>query len=301
MARGWRVIDATSFDGIISGTRGKIVFTSKEKGRQELPAEELAVIIFGTNTGITSAGLHYTTKHDVTLLASDWKGVPYAGIHSWGDHSRVAARHRAQASLAIPRSKNAWMQIVQAKVLGQAATLSLVDSDGAQELKKLAQTIRSGDPKNVEGTAARYYWKRLFPHIDKFTRDTYGDDDVNAMLNYGYTVLRGFGIRAVTGAGLAPSLGVFHRGRSNYFNLVDDLIEPFRPAIDATVLSLDRRSSLEHSETKKMIVASASQKFNADGVRIPTAFDNLAQQYGRYVEGDIIKLEVEPWKGPQPT
>lgn len=41
--------------------------------------------------------------------------------------------------------------------------------------------------------------------------------------------------RAVVAGGLYPSIGIWHHNQYNYFNLVDDLIEPFRPLIDAQV------------------------------------------------------------------
>jgi CRISP-associated protein Cas1 len=44
--------------------------------------------------------------------------------------------------------------------------------------------------------------------------------------------------RAVVAAGLHPTIGIFHANRGNAFALADDLVEPFRPLVDALVLSL---------------------------------------------------------------
>ena len=62
-----------------------------------------------------------------------------------------------------------------------------------------------------------------------------GGDGLNAHLNYGYAVVRAAMSRAVVGAGLAPGLGLHHRSRLNAFQLVDDLMEPFRPLVDRAV------------------------------------------------------------------
>jgi CRISP-associated protein Cas1 len=299
MARGWRVLDATSFDGVVGGARGRLTFVDDVNGNREVPAEEIAVVLLGTGASLDAAALHYATKHDVAVLFSDWRGVPFGGLYPWSAHTRVGARHIAQANLSAPRRKNAWMQIVKAKIRGQAATLAELEIPGNARLLTMASEVRSGDPSNVEGAAARYYWPRLFGRDDRFVRDQDGSDDVNGMLNYGYTVLRGFGIRAALAAGLSTPNGVFHRGRSNYFNLVDDLIEPFRPAIDSAVARLDVGSSLSDPLIKKAVVAAASQPFSSDGSRIPAALDDLAQQLGRYVEGDIDKLNVTSWAGTQ--
>jgi CRISPR-associated protein Cas1 len=114
-------------------------------------------------------------------------------------------------------------------------------------------------------------------------------------------VLRGIGIRAVLGAGLSPVLGLFHHGRSNAFNLVDDLIEPFRPAIDWSVAQLDADMSPAHPSVKAALVAAANQPFSSDGSTVPTTLLDLAQRLGRYFEGDIDQLAVPSWSGPAST
>lgn len=281
----------------MGGSRGKLRFTEFGGSQAVVPAEDVAVLLLGGRASLDSTVLHYAAKHDIAVLFADWKSVPFGGFFPWAEHTRVGARHLAQAQLSLPRRKNAWQQLVKAKVAGQAANLAPIDPRGGMRMIALSGQVKSGDSTNVEGVAARYYWSRLF-EVDGFTRDADGADRLNAMLNYGYTVLRGFGIRAVLGSGLSPALGLFHRGRSNYFNLVDDLIEPFRPAIDHTVARLDAASSLDEAETKRAVVAAASQRFGVDGTRIPGVLDDLAQQLGRYVEGDVARLVVPRWSGP---
>lgn len=296
MARGWRVLDATSFEGAIEARRGHLLLNG-EFDRHEVPAAEVAVLLIGGRSTLRSSALHYATKYDIAVLAADWRGVPYCGLFPWSDHTRVAARHIAQAEMSLPRKKNAWKHLIRAKIAGQAANLAPANPSGYRRLMEMACSVRSGDPTNLEGQAARYYWSQLFDAEFAFTRDQLADDWVNPLLNYGYMVLRGFGIRAVLSAGLAPPLGVFHHGRSNYFNLVDDLIEPFRPAIDAAVVRLSSEASLEDSVVKRTLVDAATQRFTSDGYRIPAVLDDLAQQFGRYVEGDVPKLEVTTWTG----
>ena len=49
---------------------------------------------------------------------------------------------------------------------------------------------------------------------------------------------------------------------------------------------------------KQLLVAAASQRFDGDGHGIPTVAEALAQAFGRYVEGDIDRLNVLSWQGP---
>lgn len=293
------MLDAGSFDGVVDGARGRIALIGRDGTTSNVAAEEAAVLLIGNKVTVTAAALHYMTKHDIVLLGTDWRGVPFAGLYPWSEHGRVAARHLAQASLTLPRKKNAWMQLIRAKISGQAATLSTVDQDGGRHLADLAKEVRSGDPANAEGTAARFYWRRLFAEFGRFVRNNDSGDTLNSLLNYGYMVLRGYGVRAVVAAGLSPPLGLFHRGRSNYFNLVDDIIEPFRPAIDHAVLRLGPGATLADRKIKTALVAAASQTFTSDGRRIPAALEDLAQQLGRYVEGEVDRLHVVAWDGPR--
>jgi CRISPR-associated protein Cas1 len=161
----------------------------------------------------------------------------------------------------------------------------------------MVKEVRSGDPAKVEGRAARYYWARLFAN-DRFSRVPQERAGRNAMLDYGYAVLRGHGVRAVLAAGLSTSVGIFHRNRSNGFNLVDDLIEPFRPAIDWVVAQMAPETSMDHPTVKHKLVAGSSQAFGPDGLSVSSVLTDVAQQLGRYVEGDVPKLVVPTWRGP---
>lgn len=93
----------------------------------------------------------------------------------------------------------------------------------------MSRRVRSGDPDNLEAQAAQRYWPRLFGKDFRRDRDA---DGINALLNYGYAVVRAAAARAVVASGLIPSLGVFHSNRGNPFCLADDLLEPYRPYVD---------------------------------------------------------------------
>ncbi|MBP3340722.1 MAG: CRISPR-associated endonuclease Cas1, partial [Alphaproteobacteria bacterium] len=61
---------------------------------------------------------------------------------------------------------------------------------------------------------------------------------INSFLNYGYAILRGAMARMIVGAGLNPSYGIQHHNQLNPMCLVDDLMEPYRPIIDAIVYKI---------------------------------------------------------------
>ena len=59
----------------------------------------------------------------------------------------------------------------------------------------------------------------------------------SSALDYGYGVLRAGIGRAAVGGGWLVSRGIHHHSVYNAFNLVDDLIEPFRPLVDLLVMT----------------------------------------------------------------
>ena len=294
----WRVIDLCGFEGELRSKRGGVEVLSDEGVPTIIPVAEVAVILVGMKVNLSAAVLHRLAEADVSVLFCDWRGIPEGGCYSWSDHGLVAARHRAQAEVSLPRKKNAWARLIRAKIEWQASVLENLKIRGSGELLALADQVRSGDPGNVEAQAARLYWSRALgkgvgrqPAAGQLI-------GANACLDYGYSVLRGHLMRAVLAAGLAPALGVFHRGRGNAFALADDLIEPFRPAIDEVALQLPPTASPSDRPVKQLLVAAASQRFDGDGHGIPAVAEALAQAFGRYVEGDIDRLNVVSWQGP---
>lgn len=298
MAEQWRVLDLCGFEGDLCAVRGGVGVCPDEGASTVVSVAELAVVLVGMKVSLSAAVLHRLAEADVAVLFCDWRGIPEGGCYSWSDHGRVAARHRAQAEVSLPRKKNAWARLVRAKIEGQASVLENLEIRGGGELLALADQVRSGDPGNVEAQAARLYWSRTLGRGVGRQPAAGQLIGANACLDYGYSVLRGHLMRAVLAAGLAPALGVFHRGRGNAFALADDLIEPFRPAIDEVALQLPPTASPSDRGVKQVLVAAASQRFDSDGHGIPTVAEALAQSFGRYVEGDIDRLQVLSWQGP---
>ena len=141
---------------------------------------------------------------------------------------------QAQAEASLPTRKRLWKTLVKAKISAQADALDMVGHRSGA-LRDLARKVRSGDPDNIEGMAARRYWTQMMG--DGFRRDR-GAGGANALLNYGYMVLRAATARSILAAGLHPSLSIHHQSRGTALRLADDLMEPFRPFVDGIVKRL---------------------------------------------------------------
>ena len=159
-------------------------------------------------------------------------------------------RIRAQASVSEPRRKQLWKQIVQAKLRNQAG---LLDVRGGSDhgLRAMAMQVTSGDTTNREAQGARRYWTALFGPGFRRDRDA---EDANRFLNYGYALLRSLAARALVGAGLHPSLGVQHHNRYDPLALASDLMEPYRPWVDARVAKLVDDGASDLNKSSKSVL-----------------------------------------------
>lgn len=250
-----RIVEVADERRHLSMYRGFMVVQDTEGQRNELgqiPLDDIAAVIANAH------GLSYTNN---LLVALAERGAPF--VLCSANHNAVgmllpiegnfeqAKRIEAQIGASLPTHKRMWAAVVRAKLEQQAAALEAAGVSPAP-LQALTTKVRSGDPDNLEAQGARRYWSLLFG--SGFRRDQDGGG-INALLNYGYTVLRATTARAVIAAGLHPSIGLHHSHDNNAMRLVDDLMEPFRPVIDLKVWQLKRNGEeLVTPEAKRALV-----------------------------------------------
>jgi len=199
------------------------------------PCEDIGVLLVDhPSTTYTHAALTRLVDYGAAVVLCGRNHLPVGLLLPLGEHSEVVWRVNDQLALSKPRRKRLWQQIVVAKICAQAEVLAKDHPDAGRKLRGLSRQVRSGDTTNVEATAARAYWAAWRADMPEFRRDPDGAD-ANALLNYGYAVMRAAVARALVAAGLLPVLGLKHANRSNAFCLADDLVEPLRPLVDARV------------------------------------------------------------------
>ena len=200
----------------------------------------------------------------VILMGRNYAPAGY--ILSVSGHHDQGLRFEAQAAARKPVRKRLWAQIVRAKIAAQAEMLSLAGKP-PERLRRLIDEVRSGDPTNREATAAQYYWPQLMG--TDFRRDQ-AANGANAMLNYGYAVLRAATARAIVAAGLHPSLALHHKSGGDGLRLADDLMEPFRPTIDLAVHDLLRHGKTDVTmDVKRALAAPLQADFQTANGRTP--------------------------------
>ena len=230
-----RIVDIATDGRHLSAHRGFLIVSEGREEVGRVPLADVAAVIVHAHgvTWTTNLAVALAERGAVLLLCGA-NHSPVAVCLPIAGHHAQNGRMRAQWEAGRPLAKQLWRQVVIAKIRWQAAALEAAGGR-PEPLLFLARRVRSGDPDNLEAQAARRYWSDLMGTGFRRDRDAGG---ANAMLNYGYAVMRATCARAVAAAGLHPSVGIHHANRGNPLALADDLIEPFRPLVDTLTLRL---------------------------------------------------------------
>ena len=247
-----QIVDIATDGRHLSRVRGflKVSDGNGEIGR--IPLDQIAgVIVHAHGTTWSNSLLTELADRGTPVVLCGSNHAPRSVVMPLEGHHAQGARLRAQWHAKVPMLKQAWKKIVVCKIAMQAAALEAMGEVHAP-VAILSRKVTSGDPRNVEAQAARYYWPRMMGEDFRRNRK---EPDANALLNYGYTVLRAATARAVIAAGLHPTIGLHHSNRGNAFALADDLMEPFRPLVDCTVRGLNARKGCQVDSVAKTSLA----------------------------------------------
>ena len=278
-----QIIDIATDGRHLSRDRGflRVSQDGNEIGRTPLD-QIIAVIVHAHGTTWSTSLLVELAERGAPVVLCAANHTPKSVLLPLDGHHLQGARMRAQWQAKSPLIKQAWKHMVVAKVRMQAAALHAI-GDVPVPLRMMIRKITSGDGTNIEAQAARYYWPRMMG--DEFRRDTSADRE-NALLNYGYTVLRAATARAVVAAGLHPTIGLFHANRGNAFALADDLMEPFRPLVDLTVRAIvaDRGAEIDTQAKQALAGLIATDLPLGNGITpVSVALMKLATSLGQSV------------------
>ena len=200
-----------------------------------IPIEDIGfVVIENQESYISIPALSKLSNNNVSVIFCDDKHMPKSMLLNLDGHHIQQELFRHQINASEPLKKQLWQQTVKVKIENQS---SLLKSLGINKtpMDYYASKVLSGDTDNREAVAASYYWKHIFDF--NFKRDRYGNYP-NSFLNYGYIILRAAVARALAGSGLLTTLGIHHHNKYNAFCLADDIMEPYRPLVDAKVIEI---------------------------------------------------------------
>ena len=280
----------------LSVAQRQLVVERPDMPKATLPIEDLGVVIVDDiRASYTQAVFVELLEAGATVMVTGRNHLPAGLMLPLDAHHVQTERHLAQIEAGAALRKRLWQELVRSKLRQQAHVLRRF-ADGDSGLAAMAARVRSGDPDNLEAQAAQRYWPRLFGR--DFRRDR-AAPGWNALLNYGYAVLRAATARAIVASGLIPSIGVFHRNRANPFALADDLLEPYRPYVDWRVRLLAEESpddppTPDQRAARAALLSLLNETVTVDGRRNPLllAIQSGAASLARALTGGERRLAL---------
>jgi CRISPR-associated protein Cas1 len=252
----------------------------KKEAFRTFPIEDLGIVILDhKQITLTQALMEALLDNNVALITCDSTHHPTGLMLPLCGNTIQNERFRAQLDATEPLKKQLWAQTIMQKIKNQAAHFEMRKLSNSF-LIAYSRNVKSGDSGNAEATAAAFYWGNVFANliapdgqlaITGFKRFREGSPP-NNYLNYGYSLLRATMARSIVGAGLLPTLGIFHHNRYNAYCLADDLMEPYRPYVDKVVCTIIEEHGLTKDipkEIKTILLNIPAMDVLIDGERSP--------------------------------
>lgn len=243
----WRSVVITQPARLRLEQKGLVV--EQDAGKLRVPLEDISVLVIDQpQVSLSAKLLSACASEQIAVITVDETHLPNGVLLPHLPHSRALKVMRAQLDLSLPRRKQLWRGIVQRKLLNQAEVLAWQGHEAAScHLQRLAKSVRSGDAGHAESHGAQVYFRHLFGAGFSRAQERFH----NAAFNYGYSVIRSTLARNLVAYGFLTAFGLHHSSEQNSFNLADDLIEPFRPILDAHVLAYAKPDACERELTRE--------------------------------------------------
>ncbi len=233
---------------------------AQENGTALIPVEDvMQIMTIGPGIRLSTMDLSILSQNRTALTTLDEKYLPTAIVLPFEGNARQSQLIHLQVEYDKEDYLRLWTGIIRRKIENQARALTILGLTGAGEVLACAGALRADADKNgrlpsaaevdtAEAQAARVYFQHYHEGLNRRS-----SDPVNSRLNYGYAVIRSAIARSLTASGFHPAFGIHHNSQLNAFNLVDDLIEPFRPAVDlAAHANIGTSERLSRAERREM-------------------------------------------------
>lgn len=257
-----------------------------------IPMDDISVIILDNlKINITVRMLSLMAEHNIALIVCDIKHNPLGFYCSYDNHSRMSKMIGNQISRTRGFYDELWKIIVKSKIENQAQVLELLDKSSGTviDMRKFKENVSDGDKSNREAHGAKIYFNTLMN--TSFSR---GNEDIllNSGLDYGYAILRSYIARLCVGYGLNTQIGIHHKNEYNRFNLVDDVMEPFRPIVDIYVYRILNGEEYFKQEHRHKIINLLNHyiKYNNKKMILCNALEEYIERMSSYISGREVDL-----------
>ncbi len=247
--------------------QGYLVIYDGDEEKKVFLKDISLLLIEARNSLITIPLLVQLVKNNITVIFCDEKHNPTGTILGLNNNYNNSGNIFKQIDWKKETKSILWTEIIKAKINMQLNVLKMFNKAKQELLKDYLLNIELGDKTNREGLAAKVYFNSLFG-LD-FNRKE--QSIINDLLNYGYSIILSCFNREIVQAGYLTQLGIFHKGKTNPFNLSYDFLEPFRPVIDIIAnANINKENPIKEMRkilTKKIIV-NKEERFIDDAIRV---------------------------------
>ena len=281
---GWRTVIVNTHSKL-SYKNNHLIF--KDASRTELiHLSEVDILLLETTDIVLSTMLiKRLVDENILVIFCDDKRLPTAYLMPYYGRHDSSLQLSRQIAWNEDVKAEIWTTIIAQKILNQAFYLgSCGFLEKSQSVIDLYHGLDLFDPSNREGHAARIYFNTLFGN--DFSREQ--DSDVNAALDYGYTLILSMFAREIVLSGCITQFGLKHANQFNQFNLASDIMEPFRPIIDRIVYE-NRNSSFVKIKRELFTLLSDTFHYNDKDMYL----SNIISDYTK----KVIQALNQPEKG----
>lgn len=274
----WRIVAVTK-QSKLSYKNGHLIIRNEDVTMIHL-SEINTIIIETTAVSLTAYLVSELLKEKIKLIFCDEKNNPQGEVTPYYGAHNSSKKIQQQISWDKEKIGYIWTRIIYEKISNQSDHMKKLNVDGWDKLCLYLQELQLSDTTNREGHAAKVYFNALFGK--GFSRDK--DLDINAALNYGYSILLSNFNKEIVANGYLTQLGIKHKNEFNPFNLTSDLMEPFRVLVDEVVY--ENREEIFNSTIKYKLMDILNKK-----VRIDNKEQYLTNAIGIYVKSIFKAIE----------
>lgn len=251
------------------------------------------VVISGSHGTLSVSAIRWLMKQkrDITIL--DWNGRLVTAFSPYANQGVNKLAQLKASQDPIKKAKIAkWL--IQQKIEGSLRNLEWIgkrnrgfkyDSIIDKQFSMFKTTTKLKEILGIESVISHYYFNAISSIIDikwefltrhpKNTPVRDADDPVNALFNYGYSILESECWRVVNTMGLEPYIGFIHTTHTNKAPMVYDLEELFRWIVEKVTLKLIFEKKVRLSDFMTTDYGNVRLKPNS----VKLVLDEIAKQF----------------------
>jgi len=242
---------------------------------------------------ISTEALSLLSENNRNVILLNNQGKPITFCNGMMDSLTATKYRMAQYDTFRNESKRQYLerQIISAKKESQLRFLKMIGSsvEYLPEKEHLASKIYFQEFAKV--VPEKYGFSSRNQSSIRITKNN-ASDVINALLNYGYSVLAGEISKFVCGIGLDPYFGFMHKSHNGFQPLVYDLIEPFRWLVEWAVCTIAQHKDTRHRIKLKEIAHTRDGRVVMEYALIKSCLNVIFRKKDVMSSGMGLKLKI---------